>query len=167
MPKYNIPPTPILDTDKAVGKAVDNTIEQPKRKRGRPKKIATVSYIEDSCVDNSVENVGNKVDNTEIVELTSTSKDENFPPTAENISPLFKKKSSPKDPNQICMACGKYIPDTPDKINLSMFLDAAPYKFNTVLNEKGRIILCHDCHDHLIAVVDKELKKMGCEQKFE
>ncbi len=144
-------------------------MKQPKRKRGRPKKTAIVSNVNDNYVDNSVEVVNNSeiVGSVGIVGSLLTAKDETSPSTIENTSLIIKKKTSPKDLNQICMACGKYIPDTPDKINLAMFLDAAPYKFNTVLNEKGRIILCHDCHDHLIAIVDKELKKIGCKQKFE
>lgn len=118
-------------------------------------------------MDNSVGKVDNgKIENFPPT-ITDTVTDVDLPPITEDTPSLLKKKSPPKDPNQICMACGKYIPDTPDKINLAMFLDAAPYKFNTSLNEKGRIILCHECHDHLIAIVDKELKKMGCKQKFE
>lgn len=163
MPKHNIPLPRISDTDKAVVPSV----EQPKRKRGRPKKTAVVSYIEDSYVDTSVDNSVDNVENLKKEELNLATKEENASSTPEDASAFLKKKSPPKDPNQICMACGKYIPDTPDKINLTMFLDAAPYKFNTALNEKGRIILCHECHDHLITIVDKELKKMGCKQKFE
>lgn len=77
------------------------------------------------------------------------------------------KKSPSVDANQICMACGAIVPDTPNKIDLAMWLDAAPYKFNTKLNDKGRIILCHKCENHLIEAIDKELKNMGCKQKFE
>lgn len=77
------------------------------------------------------------------------------------------KKSPPVDVNQICMACGTVIPDTPNKIDLTMWLDTAPYRFNTRLNDKGRIILCHKCENHLIEAIDKELKNMGCKQKFE
>ena len=81
--------------------------------------------------------------------------------------PTVTKKSPAVDPNQICMACGAVIPDTPNKIDLAMWLDTAPYKFNTKLNDKGRIILCHKCENHLIEAIDGELKKMGCKQKFE
>ena len=81
--------------------------------------------------------------------------------------PTVTKKSPPVDVNQICMACGTVIPDTPNKIDLAMWLDTAPYKFNTKLNDKGRIILCHKCENHLIETIDGELKKMGCKQKFE
>ena len=77
------------------------------------------------------------------------------------------KKSSAVNPNQICMACGAVIPDTPNKLDLAMWLDTAPYRFNTKLNDKGRIILCHKCENHLIEAIDGELKKMGCKQKFE
>ena len=65
------------------------------------------------------------------------------------------------------MACGAVVSDTPNKLDLAMWLDAAPYKFNTKLNDKGRIILCHKCENHLIEAIDGELKKMGCKQKFE
>ena len=65
------------------------------------------------------------------------------------------------------MACGTVVPDTPNKIDLAMWLDTASYKFNTKLNDKGRIILCHKCENHLIEAIDKELKNMGCKQKFE
>ena len=81
--------------------------------------------------------------------------------------PTVTKKSPPVDTNQICMACGAVVPDTPNKIDLAMWLDTAPYKFNTKLNDKGRIILCHKCENHLIEAIDGELKKMGCKQKFE
>lgn len=84
----------------------------------------------------------------------------------ENPQPV-NKKSLPVDTNQICMACGTVVPDTPNKIDLAMWLDTAPYKFNTRLNDKGRIILCHKCENHLIEAIDKELKNMGCKQKFE
>lgn len=77
------------------------------------------------------------------------------------------KKSPSVDASQICMACGTVVPDTPNKIDLAMWLDTAPYKFNTKLNDKGRIILCHKCENHLIEAIDGELKKMGCKQKFE
>lgn len=85
----------------------------------------------------------------------------------ENPQPTVTKKSPPVDANQICMACGTVVPDTPNKIDLAMWLDTAPYKFNTKLNDKGRIILCHKCENHLIEAIDKELKNMGCKQKFE
>lgn len=85
----------------------------------------------------------------------------------ETPQPTATKKSPPVDVNQICMACGTVVPDTPNKIDLAMWLDTAPYKFNTKLNDKGRIILCHKCENHLIEAIDGELKKMGCKQKFE
>lgn len=89
----------------------------------------------------------------------------------ENEKPIetvtVNKKSPAIDPNQICMACGSIIPDTPNKIDLVMWLDTALYRFNTKLNDKGRIILCHKCENHLIEAIDGELKKMGCKQKFE
>ena len=85
----------------------------------------------------------------------------------ENPQPMVHKKSPSVNPNQICMACGAVIPDTPNKIDLAMWLDTAPYRFNTKLNDKGRIILCHKCENHLIEAIDGELKKMGCKQKFE
>lgn len=85
----------------------------------------------------------------------------------ENPQPTITKKSPPVDANQICMACGTVVPDTPNKIDLAMWLDTAHYKFNTRLNDKGRIILCHKCENHLIEAIDKELKNMGCKQKFE
>lgn len=85
----------------------------------------------------------------------------------ESPQPTATKKSPPADVNQICMACGTVVPDTPNKIDLAMWLDTAPYRFNTKLNDKGRIILCHKCENHLIEAIDKELKRMGCKQKFE
>lgn len=85
----------------------------------------------------------------------------------ESPQPTATKKSPPADANQICMACGTVVPDTPNKIDLAMWLDTAPYRFNTKLNDKGRIILCHKCENHLIEAIDKELKRMGCKQKFE
>lgn len=85
----------------------------------------------------------------------------------ETPQPTATKKSPSVDVNQICMACGTVVPDTPNKIDLAMWLDTAPYKFNTRLNDKGRIILCHKCENHLIEAIDKELKNMGCKQKFE
>ena len=89
------------------------------------------------------------------------------PTVTETSQPTVTKKSPSIDPNQICMACGAVIPDTPNKIDLAMWLDTAPYRFNTKLNDKGRIILCHKCENHLIEAIDGELKKMGCKQKFE
>lgn len=85
----------------------------------------------------------------------------------ENSQPTATKKSPSVNANQICMACGAVVPDTPNKIDLAMWLDTAPYRFNTKLNDKGRIILCHKCENHLIKAIDGELKKMGCKQKFE
>lgn len=81
--------------------------------------------------------------------------------------PTVNKKAPSVNTNQICMACGTIVPDTPNKIDLAMWLDTAPYRFNTKLNDKGRIILCHKCENHLIEAIDGELKKMGCKQKFE
>ena len=85
----------------------------------------------------------------------------------ETPQPTVNKKSPSVNINQICMACGAVVSDTPNKLDLAMWLDAAPYKFNTKLNDKGRIILCHKCENHLIEAIDKELKNMGCKQKFE
>lgn len=89
----------------------------------------------------------------------------------ENQNPVetvtVNKKSTPVDASQICMACGAVIPDTPNKLDLVIWLDTAPYRFNTKLNDKGKIILCHKCEKHLIEAIDGELKKMGCKQKFE
>ena len=85
----------------------------------------------------------------------------------ETPQPTVNKKSPSVNINQICMACGAVVSDTPNKLDLAMWLDAAPYKFNTKLNDKGRIILCHKCENHLIEAIDVELKKMGCKQKFE
>ena len=79
-----------------------------------------------------------------------------------NETVTVNKKSPSVDANQICMACGTVIPDTPNKLDLAMWLDTAPYRFNTKLNDKGRIILCHKCENHLIEAIDGELKKMGC-----
>lgn len=87
--------------------------------------------------------------------------------SVETSQPTVTKKSPSVDANQICMACGTVVPNTPNKIDLTMWLDTAPYKFNTKLNDKGRIILCHKCENHLIEAIDKELKNMGCKQKFE
>lgn len=93
---------------------------------------------------------------------------ENATPTVTETSQTTVIKKSPAiDSNQICMACGAVIPDTPNKLDLAMWLDTAPYRFNTKLNDKGRIILCHKCEKHLIEAIDGELKKMGCKQKFE
>lgn len=109
---------------------------------------------------NVVGEIQNPVENTsdKSVETVTVNK------TPQSIS---TKKSPAIDPNQICMACGCIIPDTTNKIDLAMWLDAPPYKFNTKLNDKGRIILCHKCEKHLIEALDKELKNMGCKQKFE
>ena len=85
----------------------------------------------------------------------------------ETPQPTVNKKSPSVNINQICMACGAVVSDTPNKLDIAMWLDAAPYKFNTKLNDKGRIILCHKCENHLIEAIDGELKKMGCKQKFE
>lgn len=85
----------------------------------------------------------------------------------ETPQPTVNKKFPSVNINQICMACGAVVSDTPNKLDLAMWLDAAPYKFNTKLNDKGRIILCHKCENHLIEAIDGELKKMGCKQKFE
>ena len=98
------------------------------------------------------------------VEASSNVVGENQKP---NETVTVNKKSPPVDVNQICMACGCTIPDTPNKIDLVMWLDTAPYRFNTKLNDKGRIILCRKCEKHLIEAIDGELKKMGCKQKFE
>ena len=102
------------------------------------------------------------------VEVNNNVVGENTTPIAnESSQPTTNKKTPSVNPNQICMACGAVVPDTPNKIDLAMWLDAAPYKFNTKLNDKGRIILCHKCENHLIEAIDKELKNMGCKQKFE
>ena len=102
------------------------------------------------------------------VEVNDNVVGENIAPTTtENPQPTVNKKSPTVNPNQICMACGAVIPDTPNKIDLAMWLDTAPYRFNTKINDKGRIILCHKCENHLIEAIDRELKKMGCKQKFE
>ena len=85
----------------------------------------------------------------------------------ETPQPTVNKKSPSVNINKICMACGAVVSDTPNKLDLAMWLDAAPYKFNTKLNDKGRIILCHKCENHLVEAIDGELKKMGCKQKFE
>lgn len=122
----------------------------PKGKRGRPRKNPLPIEIENP----SVEVNSNVVGETE-------------EPVTESSQSTQKKKSPAVDPNQICMACGNIIPDAPNKLELSMWLDAPSYKFNTKLNDKGKIILCHKCEKHLIEAIDKELKKMGCKQKFE
>ena len=102
------------------------------------------------------------------VEVNDNVVGENTTPIVnESSQPTTNKKTPSVNPNQICMACGTVIPDTPNKLDLAMWLDAAPYKFNTKLNDKGRIILCHKCENHLIETIDEELKKMGCKQKFE
>ncbi len=120
--------------------------------RGRPRKNP-IPVVEESVMENP----------NEMVTVNESLADK----TVENPQPSQKKKSPAIDPNQICMACGSIIPDTPNKIDLAMWLDAPPYKFNTKLNDKGRIILCHKCEKHLIEALDKELKNMGCKQKFE
>lgn len=138
--------------------------------RGRPRKNP-VSDTPIECanlkpvVENSVENVKNGKDTNEAPT--------NFELTEENISPIptekstpAKKKNSP-DPNQICMACGKVIPDTPRKIELASCFDVAPYRFNTKLNEKGRIILCPNCSNKLVECIDLKLKELGCKQKYD
>lgn len=124
--------------------------------RGRPRK----SPLPVEASSNVVGEIQNPVENTtdKSVETVTVNK---------TSQPTVTKKSPPTDPNQICMACGNIIPDTPNKIDLAMWLDTAPYKFNTKLNDKGRIILCHKCEKHLIEALDKELKNMGCKQKFE
>ena len=116
--------------------------------RGRPRKNPI--SIE---VNNNV--VGEKQNPNETVTVNETPQ------------PTVNKKSPSVNINQICMACGAVVSDTPNKLDLAMWLDAAPYKFNTKLNDKGRIILCHKCENHLIEAIDGELKKMGCKQKFE
>ncbi len=127
--------------------------------RGRPRKNPLPVET-----DKSIENTTDKSIETVTVNVVG----ENTTPTVtETSQPSQKKKSPSIDPNQICMACGCVIPDTPSKIDLAMWLDAPPYKFNTKLNDKGRIILCHKCEKHLIEAIDKELKNMGCKQKFE
>ena len=124
--------------------------------RGRPRKNPLPVEVSSNVVgeiQNPVENTADKSIETVTVNKTP--------------QPISTKKSPAIDPNQICMACGCIIPDTPNKIDLAMWLDAPPYKFNTKLNDKGRIILCHKCEKHLIEALDKELKNMGCKQKFE
>ncbi len=116
--------------------------------RGRPRKNPLPVEVNDNVV-------GENQNPVETVTVNKTSQ------------PTVTKKSPAIDPNQICMACGCVIPDTPNKIDLAMWLDTAPYRFNTKLNDKGRIILCHKCENHLIEAIDGELKKMGCKQKFE
>lgn len=124
--------------------------------RGRPRK----SSLPVEASSNVVGEIQNPVENTsdKSVETVTVNK---------TPQPISTKKSPAIAPNQICMACGCIIPDTPNKIDLAMWLDAPSYKFNTKLNDKGRIILCHKCEKHLIEAIDKELKKMGCKQKFE
>lgn len=133
----------------------------PKGKRGRPRKNPLPVEAENL----SVEVNSNVVGNTESPNENTT--DKSVETVTVNLQPVQKKKSLAVDPNQICMACGSIIPDTPNKLELSMWLDAPSYKFNTKLNDKGKIILCHKCEKHLIEAIDKELKKMGCKQKFE
>ena len=124
--------------------------------RGRPKKNPL-----------SIEASKNVVGETENPNETVTVNENPTDKSVEPPQPTATKKSPPVDVNQICMACGTVVPDTPNRIDLAMWLDTAPYKFNTKLNDKGRIILCHKCENHLIEAIDKELKDMGCKQKFE
>ena len=123
--------------------------------RGRPRKNPIPVIEENPSVEESKNVVGETENPNETVTVN------------EIPQPATKKKSPTIDPNTICMACNTVIPDTPNKIDLAMWFDVAPYKFNTKLNDKGRIILCHKCQKHLIETIDKELKKMGCKQKFE
>lgn len=129
----------------------------PKGKRGRPRKNPLPVEAENLSVEVNSNVVGNTESPNETVIVNLT----------ENSQPSQKKESPAVDQNQICMACGSIILDTPNKLELSMWLDAPSYKFNTKLNDKGKIILCHKCEKHLIEAIDKELKKMGCKQKFE
>lgn len=124
--------------------------------RGRPRKNPLP-------VEASSNVVGENQNPNETVTVNKSPTDK----AVETSQPTATKKSPPVDINQICMACGTVVPDTPNKIDLAMWLDTAPYKFNTRLNDKGRIILCHKCENHLIEAIDKELKNMGCKQKFE
>lgn len=130
-------------------------ILSPKGKRGRPRKNPIPVEAENPSVEVNNNVVGDPESPNETVTANESSQ------------PSQKKKSPAVDSNQICMACGCVIPDTPNKIDLAMWLDAPSYKFNTKLNDKGKIILCHKCEKHLIEAIDKELKKMGCKQKFE
>lgn len=131
--------------------------------RGRPRKNPLPVETENPSVKVNSNVVGETENPIEMVTVNESPTDK----SVENSLPSQKKKSPAVDPNQICMACGCVIPDTPNKIELSMWLDAPSYKFNTKLNDKGKIILCHKCEKHLIEAIDKELKKMGCKQKFE
>lgn len=124
--------------------------------RGRPRKNPLP-------VEASSNVVGENQNPNETVTVNESPTDK----AVETSQPTATKKSPPVDTNQICMACCTVVPDTPNKIDLAMWLDTAPYKFNTRLNDKGRIILCHKCENHLIEAIDKELKNMGCKQKFE
>lgn len=124
--------------------------------RGRPRKNPLP-------VEASSNVVGENQNPNETVTVNENPTDKSVEPP----QPTATKKSPPVDVNQICMACGTVVPDTPNRIDLAMWLDTAPYKFNTKLNDKGRIILCHKCENHLIEAIDGELKKMGCKQKFE
>ena len=124
--------------------------------RGRPRKNPLP-------VETSSNVVGEPKNPNETVTVNESPTDK----AVETSQPTATKKSPPVDINQICMACGTVVPDTPNKIDLAMWLDTAPYKFNTKLNDKGRIILRHKCENHLIEAIDKELKNMGCKQKFE
>ena len=124
--------------------------------RGRPRKNPLPVEVSKNVV-------GENQNPNETVTVNESPTDK----SVETPQPTATKKSPPVDVNQICMACGTVVPDTPNKIDLAMWLDTAPYKFNTKLNDKGRIILCHKCENHLIEAIDKELKNMGCKQKFE
>ena len=143
----------------------------PKGKRGRPRKnplpdtpVECATNLK-PVVENSVENVDNADNSNEMVTVNDEPTEEFSPSPTEKISPT-KKKNTP-DPNQICMACGIVIPDTPRKIELASCFDVAPYRFNTKLNEKGRIILCPKCSNKLVECIDKKLKELGCKQKYD
>lgn len=131
--------------------------------RGRPRKNPLPIEVKNPSVEVSSNVVGENEKPNETVTVNKSPIDK----PVETPQPTVNKKSPALDPNQICMACGSIIPDTPNKIDLAMWLDTAPYRFNTKLNDKGRIILCHKCENHLIEAIDKELKNMGCKQKFE
>ena len=124
--------------------------------RGRPRKNPLTVEVSKNVV-------GENQNPNETVTVNENPTDKSVEPP----QPTATKKSLPVDVNQICMACGTVVPDTLNRIDLAMWLDTAPYKFNTKLNDKGRIILCHKCENHLIEAIDKELKDMGCKQKFE
>lgn len=143
----------------------------PKGKRGRPRKNPPPIETKKPSVEVTLTDV-NEVNSNVVGDIenpikTVTVNESPTDKSVESSQPSQKKKSPTIDPNQICMACGNIISDTPNKLELSMWLDAPSYKFNTKLNDKGKIILCHKCEKHLIEAIDKELKKMGCKQKFE